>query len=90
MSGVSAESIGYMEAHGTGTILGDPIEISALTQVFRASTERRGYLRDRVGEIKFRPSVLRSRHRRLDQNGAGLEKALIPPTVHYYGAQSRN
>ena len=34
MADVEAESISYIEAHGTGTPLGDPIEIAALTQVF--------------------------------------------------------
>ncbi len=32
---VSPDSISYIEAHGTGTPLGDPIEIAALTQAFR-------------------------------------------------------
>jgi acyl transferase domain-containing protein len=31
---VDARSIGYIEAHGTGTELGDPIEISGLTKAF--------------------------------------------------------
>jgi acyl transferase domain-containing protein len=35
---VSPETIGYIEAHGTGTVLGDPIELAGLTQAFRAST----------------------------------------------------
>ncbi|GEB48128.1 hypothetical protein SCA03_06790 [Streptomyces cacaoi] len=33
-AGVEAGSIGYIEAHGTGTPLGDPIEIAGLTEVF--------------------------------------------------------
>ncbi len=36
MAEVPPDSIGYIEAHGTGTTLGDPIEIAALTQAFRA------------------------------------------------------
>lgn len=38
MANVPAASITYIEAHGTGTPLGDPIEIAALTKAFRAGT----------------------------------------------------
>ena len=34
VAGVDPATIGYIEAHGTGTTLGDPIEIAALTQAF--------------------------------------------------------
>ena len=30
----------YVECHGTGTYLGDPIEVAALTQAFRQTTDR--------------------------------------------------
>ncbi len=40
---VDAESIGYVAAHGTGTPIGDPIEIAALTAAFRETTERREF-----------------------------------------------
>jgi acyl transferase domain-containing protein/acyl-CoA synthetase (AMP-forming)/AMP-acid ligase II/NAD(P)-dependent dehydrogenase (short-subunit alcohol dehydrogenase family)/acyl carrier protein len=33
-SGISHEQVGYLEAHGTATPLGDPIEVNALRQVF--------------------------------------------------------
>ena len=36
---ISARSINYIEAHGTGTALGDPIEIAGLTKAFRNNTE---------------------------------------------------
>lgn len=50
MAGVTPESIGYIETHGTATPLGDPIEIAALTQVFRAQTERKGFCA--IGSLK--------------------------------------
>jgi polyketide synthase PksL len=41
--GVDARQIGYLEAHGTGTKLGDPIEIAALTMAFRKHTPDKGF-----------------------------------------------
>ena len=43
MAGISPETISYIEAHGTGTPLGDPIEIAALTKVFSQGTKRTGF-----------------------------------------------
>ena len=42
---VEPESISYIEAHGTGTSLGDPIELTALTNAFRRSSEKRQFCR---------------------------------------------
>lgn len=39
-AGVSGENISYIEAHGTGTKLGDPIEINALKRVFEETKDR--------------------------------------------------
>lgn len=47
---VEADSISYIETHGTGTTVGDPIEIAALTRAFRASTERNGFCA--IGSLK--------------------------------------
>ncbi|MCK9494483.1 MAG: SDR family NAD(P)-dependent oxidoreductase [Dehalococcoidia bacterium] len=38
VAGVDAETVTYLESHGTGTRLGDPIEVEALTHAFREST----------------------------------------------------
>jgi len=38
-AGVDARSVSYMEAHGTGTLLGDPIEIAGLSKAFRHWTQ---------------------------------------------------
>jgi acyl transferase domain-containing protein/acyl carrier protein len=47
---VSPDSISYIEAHGTGTPVGDPIEIAALTKAFRAGTDRKQYCA--IGSVK--------------------------------------
>ncbi|MCP4630743.1 MAG: KR domain-containing protein, partial [bacterium] len=48
--GITPETIGYFEAHGTGTLLGDPIEIKAATEVYKGYTDETGYCA--VGSVK--------------------------------------
>ncbi len=47
---VSADSVDYVECHGTGTYLGDPIEVAALTEAFRKTTDETGFCR--IGSVK--------------------------------------
>jgi len=42
-AGIDARAVSYIEAHGTGTELGDPIEITGLTQAFRKDTDDVGF-----------------------------------------------
>ena len=77
VAGVNAESISYIETHGTGTAVGDPLEIKGLTQAFRRDTDRKGYcaigsLKTNVGHLDTAAgvaglikTVLALRHRQL-------------------------
>nr|WP_314464369.1 SDR family NAD(P)-dependent oxidoreductase [uncultured Clostridium sp.] len=47
---IDVETISYIEAHGTGTLIGDPIELKALTNVFTKHTKNRGFCG--VGSVK--------------------------------------
>ncbi|XKK25018.1 SDR family NAD(P)-dependent oxidoreductase [Bacillus sp. CB62A.1] len=49
-AGVHPETINYMEAHATGTVLGDPLEISALSKVFAKHTNQKQYCT--IGSVK--------------------------------------
>jgi len=43
VSGIAPQTISYVECHGTGTSLGDPIEIEGLTQAFQSFTQERQF-----------------------------------------------
>ncbi len=49
-TGVHPETIGYVEAHGTATSLGDPAEIAGLTKAYRKWTDKSGYCA--IGSVK--------------------------------------
>jgi acyl transferase domain-containing protein/enoyl-CoA hydratase/carnithine racemase/acyl carrier protein len=81
-AGVDARHVSYLEAHGTGTKLGDPIEIAALTRVFREHTDAAGYCL--VGSVKSNIG-----HAEAAAGVAGLSKVLlqlrhgqIAPSLH--------
>lgn len=50
IAGVDADSIGFVAAHGTGTPIGDPIEITALSSAFGETTDRKQYCV--IGSVK--------------------------------------
>ncbi|MGB5865180.1 MAG: beta-ketoacyl synthase N-terminal-like domain-containing protein [Sulfitobacter sp.] len=83
VSGVSADQIEMVECHGTGTYLGDPIEVAALTEAYRARTDKVDFAR--IGSVKTNIG-------HLDTAGgvAGLVKAALslhhgelPPSLGY-------
>jgi myxalamid-type polyketide synthase MxaB len=83
MAGVHPESIGYIEAHGTGTPLGDPVEIAALTQVFRRKTQKRGFCA--IGSVKSNVGHLESAAgvTGLIKTVLALQHKQIPPSLHF-------
>lgn len=50
VAGVTPDSISYVETHGTGTPVGDPIEVAALTQAFRQGIDAVGFCG--IGSVK--------------------------------------
>ncbi|WP_313916887.1 SDR family NAD(P)-dependent oxidoreductase, partial [Tahibacter sp.] len=76
-AGVRARAVSYIEAHGTGTQLGDPIEVAALTAAFRKDTADLGFcaigsLKSNIGHAESAAGIagltkvlLQMRHRQL-------------------------
>ncbi|HEX2204816.1 MAG TPA: type I polyketide synthase, partial [Longimicrobium sp.] len=82
VAGVDPETIGYVEAHGSGTALGDPIEVAALTQAFGPSPRRQGCA---LGSVKTSVG-----HLDAAAGATGLVKTVlavqhgeIPPSLHF-------
>jgi acyl transferase domain-containing protein/thioesterase domain-containing protein/acyl carrier protein len=82
-AGVDADSLSYVEGHGSGTPVGDPIEIKALTNAFRASTQRSGFCA--IGSVKTNIG-----HLDAAAGVAGIIKTVLalkhrqlPPTLHF-------
>lgn len=82
-AGVHPETIGYIEAHGTGTKLGDPIEADGIRRAFRRYTNRKQFCA--IGSVKTNVG-----HLDAASGVAGLAKAIaalkykkLPPTLHF-------
>ena len=82
-AGITADSISYVEAHGTATPLGDPIEIAALTKAFRATAAATGFcaigsLKTNIGHLEVASGVAG-----LIKAALAVERAVIPASLHY-------
>ncbi|MFB7867576.1 type I polyketide synthase [Streptomyces sp. NPDC056069] len=82
MASLDPDSVGYVEAHGTATPLGDPIEVAALNKAYRSVSTKKscalGSVKSNIGHLDAAAGI------------AGLIKAVlsvhhgkIPPTVHF-------
>ncbi len=83
VAGVDPRSITYVETHGTGTDLGDPIEIQALTQAFRTGTADKGFCA--IGSVKSNMGHLDAAAgiAGLIKTVLSLKHKMIAPTVHF-------
>ncbi|GHO60131.1 polyketide synthase [Ktedonobacter robiniae] len=80
---VSADTISYIEAHGTATQIGDPIEIAALTQAFQRGTQRKqfcavGSVKSNIGHLGAAAGVAS-----IIKTTQALRHRQIPPSLHY-------
>jgi acyl transferase domain-containing protein len=83
VAGVEADTIDYVETHGTATKMGDPIEIRALTEAFRSrATDKNscaiGSVKTNIGHLAAAAGIAS-----LIKTVLALENRLIPPSLHF-------
>lgn len=82
-AGVSPDTVTFMEGHGTGTALGDPIEVNALASAFHRHTRRAGYcalgsVKTNVGHLQIASGIAG-----LIKTTLALHHRQIPGTLHF-------
>lgn len=82
-AGISPDTVGYIETHGTGTPLGDPIEIEALNSVYSQADDKKAFCA--IGSVKTNIG-----HLDAASGIAGfiktvliLKNKLIPPSLNF-------
>ena len=83
VAGISADDIGYVECHGTGTAVGDPLEVDALTRAFRTGTKRCrfcaiGSVKTNIGHLEQTAGIAS-----LIKAALGLHHGEIPPSLNF-------
>jgi len=89
MAGVAPDTISYIEAHGTATALGDPVEVEALTQAFRKGTDQKQFCG--LGSVKgnFGHLVSASGVAGLIKTTLALYHQQLPATLHFHAPNPR-
>ena len=83
VSRVDPATISFVEAHGTATTMGDPIEVQALTSVYRNSTKDRCYcaigsVKSNIGHTSSAAGVAG-----LMKAGLALSHKVLPASLHF-------
>jgi len=83
-AGVHPESISYIEAHGTATPLGDPVEMAALTEAFRrGGAERKQFCAVGTGKTHIGHLDVAAGATGLIKTVLQLQHEVIPPLLHF-------
>nr|WP_154888204.1 condensation domain-containing protein [Paenibacillus xylanexedens] len=80
---IEPSTISYIEAHGTGTKIGDPIEVEALTRAMRKFTDQKqfcgiGSLKSNIGHLDAAAGIAG-----VIKSVLSLKHKLIPPSLHF-------
>jgi acyl transferase domain-containing protein len=83
MAGIDARSVSYVEAHGTATPVGDPIEVRALSRAFRRHTSDKGFcgigsVKSNIGHTSAAAGVAG-----LIKTSLALHHRQLPATLHF-------
>ena len=89
VSGVDPATIAYVEGHGTGTYLGDPLEVEALNRIYSRNNPARGYcalgsVKSNVGHLEVAAGVAS-----LIKAILSIKHARIAPTCHFNSPNPR-
>src|SRR5438128_2266962 len=85
LAGVDPDTISYVEAHGTATPLGDPIEVAGLTKAFRLGTQAKqfcalGSVKTNIGHLDVAAGAAG-----LIKTALSLHHKIIPASLHFTG-----
>lgn len=85
---ISADQVSYVEAHGTATPLGDPIEVEALKEAFQTTTMQKrfcglGSIKSNLGHLTPAAGVTG-----LIKTALAIHNNFIPPTINFSSPNS--
>jgi len=80
---VEPRTIGYLEAHGTGTAMGDPVEIFAMTKAYQRHTQDKqfcaiGSVKGNIGHLEAAAGIAG-----LIKAALALEHRILPPSINF-------
>lgn len=82
-AGVAPEDISYVEAHGTATPLGDPVEVEALARAFGQSTARKQFCRIGSAKSHIGHTVIAAGAAGVIKTALALQHERLPATLHF-------